>query len=236
MPRRSPASASPACWPTSATTSAPARPWCSSIPTLLEAQLAQAQAQAAQAEDQARRVAGLDNQGVVSQEQIAQRRFQAQVARANLRDLQARMRKMAVVAPVSGLILERTVRPGDLSAGGTTPWFRMARDGQVELSAQLSEERPRPHPPRPERPGHPAQRPGYVYRPRAHREPADQRPDQARRGARQPAGAQPTSAPAASPARCSPTSAAWSWPVPETAVRYDASRRQRDGGRRPTTA
>ena len=40
--------------------------------------------------------------------------------------------------PVSGLILEKNVRPGDLSAGGATPWFRMARDGQVELSADLS--------------------------------------------------------------------------------------------------
>jgi HlyD family secretion protein len=109
-------------------------------PALLQGQLAQAQAQAAQAEDQARRVAGLDDEGVLPQEQIAQRRFQADVARANLRDLQTRMRKMAVVAPVSGLILERTVRPGDLSAGGATPWFRMARDGQVELAAQLSQE------------------------------------------------------------------------------------------------
>ncbi|MCR5877681.1 efflux RND transporter periplasmic adaptor subunit [Phenylobacterium sp. J367] len=109
-------------------------------PALLQAQLAQAQAQAAQAEDQARRVQGLDNQGVLSEEQIAQRRFQAQVARANLRDLQVRMQKMAVVAPVSGLILERNVRPGDLSAGGATPWFRMARDGQVELAAQVSQD------------------------------------------------------------------------------------------------
>jgi HlyD family secretion protein len=108
--------------------------------TLLQAQLAQAQAQAAQAEDQAKRVQGLDNQGVLSQEQIATRRFQAQVARANLRDVQARMRKMAVVAPVSGLVLERNVRPGDLSAGGATPWFRLARDGQIELSANLSED------------------------------------------------------------------------------------------------
>jgi HlyD family secretion protein len=77
---------------------------------------------------------------VIAQEQIAQRRFQAQVARANLRDLQTRMRKMAVTAPVSGLILERTVRPGDMSAVGATPWFRLARDGQVELSADLSED------------------------------------------------------------------------------------------------
>ena len=108
-------------------------------PSLLEAQIAASQAQAAQANDQAQRVADLDGQGVLSQEQIAQRRFQAQAANANLRNLQTQRRKLAVTAPVSGLILERTVRPGDLSAGSATPWFRMARDGQVELVAELGE-------------------------------------------------------------------------------------------------
>jgi HlyD family secretion protein len=45
-----------------------------------------------------------------------------------------------VTAPVSGLILERTVRPGDMSAaGGATPWFRLARDSEIELAAQLSD-------------------------------------------------------------------------------------------------
>lgn len=107
--------------------------------SLLEAQIAQAQAQAAQAEDQAKRVADLDGTGVLSQEQIAQRRFQADAARANLRNLLTQRRKLAVTAPVSGVILERTVRPGDLAAGGATPWFRIARDGQVELSAELTE-------------------------------------------------------------------------------------------------
>jgi HlyD family secretion protein len=122
-------------------------------PALIQAQLAQQQAlaaqaevQALQAEDQAVRVKGLDGQGVLSQEQIDQRRFQARAARATanaqaaaLRDVRTRASKLAVSAPVSGLVLERTVRPGDLSAGGTTPWFRLARDGQIELSAQLSE-------------------------------------------------------------------------------------------------
>jgi HlyD family secretion protein len=108
-------------------------------PALIEAQIAASQAQAAQANDQAKRVADLDGQGVLSQEQIAQRRFQAQVANANLRNLQTQRRKLAVTAPVSGLILEKTVRPGDLSAGGATPWFRMSRDGQVELVAELGE-------------------------------------------------------------------------------------------------
>lgn len=109
-------------------------------PALLEAQIAQATAQSAQADDQARRVADLDNTGVLSQEQIAQRRFQAQAAKANLRDLQTRLRKLSVTSPVSGVVLERTVRPGDQSAGGGTPWFRLARDGQMELAADLPED------------------------------------------------------------------------------------------------
>jgi HlyD family secretion protein len=123
-------------------------------PALIQAQIAQqqalaaqAEAQALQAEDQAARVKGLDGQGVLSQEQIDQRRFQARAARATataqaaaLRDIRTRAAKLAVTAPVSGLILDKTVRPGDLSTGGATPWFRLARDGQIELQAQLSED------------------------------------------------------------------------------------------------
>jgi HlyD family secretion protein len=113
-----------------------------------EAQLAQAEAQAAQAEDQASRVRGLDDQGVLSQEQIVQRRFQARAARATakaqaaaLKDLRTRYAKLQVTAPVSGLVLEKTVRPGDVAAaGGGTPWFRIASDGQIELQAQMSED------------------------------------------------------------------------------------------------
>ncbi len=121
---------------------------------LIQGQVAQAQAlaaqaevQALQAEEQAARVKDLDGAGVLSQEQIDQRRFQARAARAqaraqqaNLRDLQTRAAKLSVAAPVSGLVLEKTVRPGDMSAGGGgSPWFRLARDGQIELSAQMSE-------------------------------------------------------------------------------------------------
>jgi HlyD family secretion protein len=111
-----------------------------------EANAAQAEVQALQAEEQAARVKDLDGSGVLSQEQIDQRRFQARAARATaraqaavLKDLRTRNTKLSVAAPVSGLILEKTVRPGDLSAGSATPWFRMARDGEVELSADLSE-------------------------------------------------------------------------------------------------
>lgn len=111
-----------------------------------EAMSAQAEVQAEQAEEQAARVKDLDGSGVLSQEQIDQRRFQARSARAaaraqaaNLKDLRARSAKLAVTAPVAGLVLERNVRPGDMSGGSTTPWFRLAKDGQVELSADLNE-------------------------------------------------------------------------------------------------
>jgi HlyD family secretion protein len=108
---------------------------------------AQAAVQAEQAEAEAARVAGLDTQGVLSQEQVEQRRFQARAARANAqaqaaaaRDIRTRAGKLAVTAPVPGLVLQRTVRPGDISAvGASDPWFRIARDGQIELAAQLSE-------------------------------------------------------------------------------------------------
>jgi len=108
--------------------------------------LAQAEVAAKQAAAQAARVAGLDNSGALAQEQIEQRRFQAESSRAaalaqaaGLADLKTRASKMQVRAPVAGLILERTVRPGDLSAGGATPMFRIARDGLVELAAQAPE-------------------------------------------------------------------------------------------------
>jgi HlyD family secretion protein len=124
-------------------------------PALAQAQLAQAEAvasqaqvQALQAADQAARVKDLDNAGVISQEAIDQRRFQARAAQATasaqaaaLKDIRTRISKLSVTAPVSGLILERTVRPGDMSAaGGATPWFRIARDSEVELAAQVSED------------------------------------------------------------------------------------------------
>ena len=120
--------------------------------TLLRAQIDQSKANVAQqqvaaerAEAQARRVDGLDNQGVLSDEAIAERRLQAKsaqaavaVAQAQLRDLQTRQTRMTIRAPVGGRVLERTARPGDTSAGGTN-LFRIARDGLVELDAEVPE-------------------------------------------------------------------------------------------------
>jgi len=121
--------------------------------TLLRSQIAQQtalvaeqKAAAEQATQQAADVAGLDNQGVLSKEQIDQRRFQARTAQAaldaqeaQLKDLQTRDGLMTIRAPVAGLILQRNVRPGDVAALGGTPMFTMARDGLIELDAQLAE-------------------------------------------------------------------------------------------------
>jgi HlyD family secretion protein len=122
--------------------------------TLLKAQIAQQAAlvdqqkvAAEQADKQAADVAGLDNQGIISSEQIDQRRFQARSARAalaaqvaQLNDLKTREERLTIRAPVAGLVLERNVRPGDISAvSATSPMFRMARDSLVELEAQVDE-------------------------------------------------------------------------------------------------
>lgn len=120
--------------------------------TLLRAQIDQSRASVAQqqvaadrAEAEAKRVDGLDNQGVLSEEAIAERRLAVRtaqaavaVAQAQLRDLQTRQTRMTIRAPVAGRVLERTVRPGDTSSSGTT-LFRIARDGLVEHDAEIPE-------------------------------------------------------------------------------------------------
>src|SRR3546814_8869265 len=97
------------------------------------------------AQAEANRVEGLDNKGVLSQEAIEQRRLAANsanaavaAAQAQLNDLLVRQRRLVIRAPRSGRILERTVRPGDTSSAGSI-MFTMARDGLVELHAEVPE-------------------------------------------------------------------------------------------------
>ena len=120
--------------------------------TLLRAQIAQQiatldqqQVASDRAKAEADRVKGLDNQGVLSQEQIIERRLAAKsadasvaVARAAVNDLKTRDERMVIRAPVTGRVLERDARPGDTSATGTT-LYRIARDGLVELDAEVDE-------------------------------------------------------------------------------------------------
>ncbi len=121
--------------------------------TLLRAQIGQLQANAAQARVQAQlaaaeaaRVAGLDNTGVLAQEQIEQRRAAARsaqaavaAAEAQVAELRTRLTRMTIRSPVAGRVLERNVRPGEIAVGGGTPMFRIARGGLVELDAEVAE-------------------------------------------------------------------------------------------------
>ena len=107
--------------------------------TLLRAQVDQQAAVTAQAQAEAARVSGLDGQGVLSQEQIETRRYQAKAQEAALKELRTRVSRMIITSPVSGRVLQRGVQPGQIAGGGTTPWFTIARDGLVELDAEVNE-------------------------------------------------------------------------------------------------
>ncbi|SNS62213.1 HlyD family secretion protein [Sphingomonas laterariae] len=113
--------------------------------TQARATLAQQQVAAERSREEARRVAGLDNQGVLSQEAIMQRRLAArsavasvEVAEAQLNDLLIRDRRLAIRAPRAGRVLERAARPGDTSSAGTM-LFTIARDDLIELYAEVPE-------------------------------------------------------------------------------------------------
>ncbi|QPD00531.1 efflux RND transporter periplasmic adaptor subunit [Qipengyuania soli] len=61
------------------------------------------------------------------------------VAQAQLRELQARNARLNIVAPAAGLVLERNVEVGQTVAGGAQALFRIARGGEMEMLAKLSE-------------------------------------------------------------------------------------------------
>lgn len=63
-----------------------------------------------------------------------------QVARATLGQLQAQAARLNILAPAAGLVLERNVEPGQVVSGGSGVLFRLAKDGQMELLADLSED------------------------------------------------------------------------------------------------
>lgn len=61
------------------------------------------------------------------------------VARAQFGELSARTARLNIVAPAAGLVLERRVEPGQVVSGGSGVLFRLAKGGEMELRAQLSE-------------------------------------------------------------------------------------------------
>ncbi|MEZ6031304.1 MAG: efflux RND transporter periplasmic adaptor subunit [Hyphomonadaceae bacterium] len=118
---------------------------------LLQAQIAQAEAtlatQKASVEfkrSQLQRAEALQEEGAFSKELLEQRRMEAAAAEASyaaseaaVNEMKVRQSRMILRAPVAGAVLQRTLRPGDISIVGATPYFRIARDGLIELDAEL---------------------------------------------------------------------------------------------------
>ncbi|MEO1730954.1 MAG: efflux RND transporter periplasmic adaptor subunit [Pseudomonadota bacterium] len=119
-------------------------------------QVQQAAAQAAQIEvsraDAALAQANLDralqlvSKGFVSTadvDRLTAERDSAQarvkVAEAQLSELRARNARLNVVAPDNGYVLARNVEPGQSVSAGTPALFTIARGGEMEMLAQVSE-------------------------------------------------------------------------------------------------
>lgn len=124
--------------------------------TLLRAQIAQAEATLAQQKASAAfndsnlaRAESLAAAGATSTQALEQARMQAatthaavMAAEASVNSMKVMDARMTVRAPVTGRILQRTLRPGDISVASTaTPYFRIARDGLIELDAELPDAR-----------------------------------------------------------------------------------------------
>lgn len=61
------------------------------------------------------------------------------VARASLGQLQAQAARLTITAPSDGLVLERKVEKGQVVTSGSGMLFRIARGGELEVLARLSE-------------------------------------------------------------------------------------------------
>ncbi|MXO65712.1 efflux RND transporter periplasmic adaptor subunit [Altericroceibacterium endophyticum] len=65
---------------------------------------------------------------------------QVKIAEAQYQELVARSNRLNVTAPASGLLLERNVEPGQVVSSGSGTLFSIAKGGEMELLARLSED------------------------------------------------------------------------------------------------
>lgn len=112
----------------------------------LAANIQVARADAALAQNELERAQALENRGFVSQADIDRKRAardaaaaRVRVAQAQLNAARARIGRLDIRAPAAGLVLDRKVEPGQVVSAGSGALFRVARGGQMELLAQLSE-------------------------------------------------------------------------------------------------
>ena len=112
----------------------------------LVAQVTVAQADARLAQAELDRASALLSRGFISKADIDRRtatrdsaRARVAVAVAQLNEGRNRNGRLDVRAPASGLILARTVEPGQIVSAGSPALFRLAGGGEMELKAEMSE-------------------------------------------------------------------------------------------------
>jgi HlyD family secretion protein len=110
------------------------------------AQIAAARADAQLAQNNYERAKQLVDRGFVSKADLESKRAardaalaQVRVAQAQLGQTRAQIGQLNVVAPTSGLILDRSVEVGQIVSPGSGALFRIAQNGQMEVQAKLAE-------------------------------------------------------------------------------------------------
>ncbi|MFA6094318.1 MAG: efflux RND transporter periplasmic adaptor subunit [Candidatus Paceibacterota bacterium] len=101
-------------------------------------QLAQLEAAYTQAKGEFDRVEGIKDSGAVSQELYQQKRGAFLAAKARRDDAALSVKRGDAVSPAAGFIYERQARIGAL-VSESTPLFRIALDGIMELEATVAE-------------------------------------------------------------------------------------------------
>jgi RND family efflux transporter MFP subunit len=112
----------------------------------LNAQIRVAEADARLAQNELDRAKTLAERGFISKADIDRKTAQRDaaaarlnVARAQYGENRARIGRLDIRAPASGLLLARNVEPGQVVGGSGAVLFSIAKDGEMEMRAQLAE-------------------------------------------------------------------------------------------------
>ncbi|MEO7814977.1 MAG: efflux RND transporter periplasmic adaptor subunit [Sphingomicrobium sp.] len=113
----------------------------------LSAQIQAARADAALAQNEYDRSAALVSRGFVSKADLDRKRgardaaaARVKVAQAQYGGARAQIGRLDIRAPTSGLILARSVEVGQIVSGGAGGLFRLAKGGEMEMRAELSQQ------------------------------------------------------------------------------------------------
>ena len=109
--------------------------------------MVQAQADARLAQSELDRAQALVARGFISKADIDRRtatrdsaNARVAVARAQVREMQARIGRLAIRSPEGGLVLARNVEPGQVVSPSSGALYRVAAGGQLEVRAQIAEQ------------------------------------------------------------------------------------------------